>query len=173
MKLKNEREKVIVCNKVLFNDNKNVAITLYKHKLNNKSLIYLLSVKNIFDYKNEGFTDSDLIDFISLKRLYYLEKYDKYSYFIDVDKLNIIGEYMGISLEDIELFKKKVALIRDIDKNKKMNGIDLKKGFYKYVKDDLRVLNHLGEELTSYNEYMKKNKHIYDSRDYSFFNPFK
>ena len=161
MKFKNEREKVIVCTNIIFNDNNKYTVTLYRHKINNKSLLRFLDIKGVLDYKNEGFTDSDLIDFVGLKNLYYIEKYDKFSYFIEIDKIDIVKDYMGITDEDIELFKKKVEVIRNIANTKDKTGIDLKKNYYKYIKNDLKVLNQYGEELLSYEKYMKMNRFRY------------
>lgn len=157
MKFKSERDKVIVGKNIIFNDNNKYATTLYKNKINNKSLIQLIDIKRVLDYKNTGFTDSDLIDFVGLKNLYYIEKYDKFSYFIEIDKIDILKDYMEITDENIELFKKKVEIIRDIASNKDKTGIDLKKNYYKYVKNDLKVLNQYGEELLPYEKYMKMN----------------
>lgn len=134
MKFKSERDKVIVGKNIIFNDNNKYATTLYKNKINNKSLIQLIDIKRVLDYKNTGFTDSDLIDFVGFKNLYYMEKYDKFSYFIEVDKIDILKDYIGITNENIKLFKKKVEVIRNIANNKDKTGIDLKKNYYKYVK---------------------------------------
>lgn len=170
MKFKSERDKVIVGSNIIFNDSNKYATTLYKNKINNKSLIRLLDIKRVLDYKNTEFTDSDLIDFVGFKNLYYIEKYDKFSYFIEIDRIDILKDYMGITDENIELFKKKVEIIRDIASNKDKTGIDLKKNYYKYVKNDLKVLNQYGEELLSYKKYMKMNgfryKRLEDSLSY-------
>ena len=93
--------------------------------------------------------------------MFYYDKYDIKTYFIDLNCIKLIEKYPKVNTYLVYLVYQKILKLEKIKKNSKYTGIDLKKKFYKYMRNNFKIYNNRGEEITSYDEYMEKNDYIY------------
>ena len=93
--------------------------------------------------------------------MFYYDKYDIKTYFIDLNCIKLIEKYPKVNTYLVYLVYQKILKLEMIKKNSIYTGIDLKKKFYKYMRNNFKIYNNRGEEITSYDEYMEKNDYIY------------
>nr|DAN63650.1 MAG TPA: hypothetical protein [Herelleviridae sp.] len=165
MKLVHERDKIIYCYNIILNLKTRHPLNLFELQKDKRTLLKLSDVVKVLglkEYKRcEEQTDIDLLEFLGMKNVFYYDKYDIKTYFIDLNCIKLIEKYPKVNTYWVYLIYQKIIKLEKIKENSKYTGIDLKKKFYKYMRNNFKIYNNRGEEIISYDKYMKENDYIY------------
>lgn len=165
MKLVHERDKIIYCYNIILNLKTRHPSNLFELQKDKRTLLKLSDVVKVLDLKEykrcEEQTDIDLLEFLGMKNVFYYNKYDIKTYFIDLNCIKLIENYPKVNTYWVYSLYQKIIKLEKIKENSRCTGIDLKKKFYKYMRNNFKIYNNRGEEIRPYNEYMKENGYIY------------
>lgn len=165
MKLVKERDKIIYCYNIILNSENKYPVNLFELQKDKRTLLKLTDISKLFKLKSfkrlEDEVDIDLLEFLGMKNVFYFDKFNIKTYYVDLNCLKLMNKYPKINTCWVYLVYRKILKLENIKENSKITGIDLKKKFYKYMRNNFKIYNNRGEEIRPYNEYMKDNDYIY------------